>query len=135
MADKVIGSAYEEMLNDFLAGATPPTLTFRLYSNNYTPVLNSSVGNFTELATGNGYAGVDLVHGSWSVANTAGVVVATYPQGTFTFTTNFTVYGYYVTDHAQSKVYWAGLAAGGPFVYPSAGGLLLWSLELDGPLS
>lgn len=135
MADKVCGDAYNELLNDFLKGATPPGLYFRLYSNNHTPVLNETPGNFTELTTVNGYAGTILGAGAWTITDTAGVLVATYPQQTYTFTGAFTVYGYYITDSGKTKVYWAGLAAGGPFVYGAGGGLLLWSLELDGPLS
>lgn len=134
MAGKVCGDAYNELLGDCLKGNTPPALYLRLYSNNYTPVLNESPGHFTELTT-SGYGGIALSGGSWTVTDTAGVLTATYPQQTFTLTGSATIYGYYVTDSGKTKVYWAELIAGGPLSYSGAGGLVYLSIEVDGPLT
>jgi hypothetical protein len=134
MAGKVCGDAYAELLKDWLKGAAPPNLTLRLYSNNYTPVLDEEVSDFTESGMA-GYAAVNLVQGNWTVTDTLGVLAATYPAITFTFTGGGTIYGYFVTDVAKTLVYWAELGAGGPFIYSSGGGQLIVTLEIDGPAS
>jgi hypothetical protein len=134
MADKVCGDAYNEIFKDFLTGATPPALYLRLYSNNYTPTLADVPSDYTESVAA-GYAAIALSGGSWTITDTSGVLVCTYPSQTFTLTGSGTIYGYYVTDSGKTKVYWAGLAAGGPFSFSSSGGVLLVSLALDGPTS
>lgn len=134
MAGEVCGDFFNQLLNQSLKAAGGVTYYLRLYSNNHTPVLNESPSNFTELTT-SGYAAVTLSTGSWTVTDTSGVVVATYPQQTFTLTASATIYGYYLTDSGKTKVYWAEIFAGGPISFSSGGGTFLLSLELDGPTS
>lgn len=131
MAGEVCGDAYNLSLSQFLAGASSVPLYLRLYSNNHTPVLGETPSNFTE-CSGSGYAAIALVQGNWTITDTAGVVSCTYPQQTFTITGSLTIYGYYVTDSAKTKVYWAEKFAGGPITFGSGGGAFLLSLEVDG---
>lgn len=134
MAGKVCGDYYNQLLSQTVGGGSGVTYYLRLYSNNYTPVLNESPSHFTELTT-TGYAAIALSGGTWTITDTAGVVSATYPQQTFTLTGSATIYGYYITDSGKTKVYWAELLAGGPISFTSSGGTFLLSLELDGPAS
>lgn len=134
MAGKVCDDFYDEGLKAQLAGGSVVGKVLRLFSNNYTPVLNDSPSNYTQ-CTGSGYASISLSSGSWTVTKVGNQEQATYPQQTFTFTGALTVYGYYVTDSGNTKVFWAELASGGPFTYGAGGGQLLVTLELDGPAS
>lgn len=134
MAGKVCGGMYYDLLSQYLAGGGGGSLILHLYENNYTPVLDENPANFTEASIA-GYAALSLSPGSWTVNNSSGIVTATYPQQTFTFTGSGTIYGYYVTNPFGAVVLWAELASSGPFVYGGGGGLLFVSLELDGPTS
>jgi hypothetical protein len=84
-------------------------LKLRLYSNNYSPSVNSVIGSFTEVS-GGGYAAEDLLSADW-VYGTVSPVAATQTVKTFGFSgataSPSTVYGYYVTNVAGSVLYWA----------------------------
>ena len=92
-------------------------LTLRLYTNSHTLASTDAAAQLTE-ATGGGYAAIPLTDGSWSLAFTGSIWTATYAQQTFTctgpFTTNFTAYGYYITD--GSGVVWNEEIFATPFV-------------------
>jgi hypothetical protein len=84
-------------------------LTLRLYSNDYTPVLGSTIGAFTEVV-GGGYVALPLTYAEWDIVG-GDPTVALY--GAF-LDFNFddatdspgTIYGYYVTN-AANVVKWA----------------------------
>lgn len=110
-----------EMLKRILNFSATGDVRIHLYSNNYTPVEGSTVANFTECSAA-GYAAITLAGASWSIATTTGTSEASYAQQTFTFTATQVVYGYYVTNSANTIVLWAELFTGGPFNIPSGGG-------------
>jgi hypothetical protein len=91
----------------------------RLYSNNYTPVDTSVLGNFTEV-TGGGYTAISLTNGSWTITVGNDPSDAVYAEQTFTFTGTIggtgIVYGYYIEDNDGSTgtLVWAELF-GTPF--------------------
>jgi len=109
--------ALGRMLNKVATG----DVRLHLYSNNYTPVEGSAVGNFTE-ASASGYAAKSLTGSSWTITTTTGTTEAVYAEQTFTFTAAQVVYGYYVTDAANTGLLWAELFTGAPFNIPSGGG-------------
>lgn len=89
----------------------------KLYSNDYTPITTSVVGNFTEV-TGGGYASKTLTGNSWTVS--AGGV-ASYAQQTWTFTGSVgNVYGYYLTN-ASGDLFWAERFTDGPYNIAASG--------------
>ena len=93
----------------------------RLFTNDYTPVEGSVVGNFTE-AVAAGYAAIALVGASWTISSAGGVTTAAYAQQTFTLTAASTNYGYYITNNDGSQVLWAERFTDAPHVIPSGGG-------------
>ena len=84
-------------------------LTVGLYTNDYTPVDTSAVGNFTA-AAGGGYEVKTLTNGSWTVTPANDPSDAVYAQQTWTFTGaldgSASIYGYYVID--ADGTYWFG---------------------------
>ena len=91
-------------------------LTFKLFTNDYTPVQTSVAGSFT-CATGGGYVDKTTTNGSWTVTVANDPSDAVYAQLTWTFTgpltTNPTIYGYYVLDADGVLLY--GERAGSSF--------------------
>jgi hypothetical protein len=77
----------------------------RLFSNDYTPVETSVLGNFTEV-TGGGYAAITLTNGSWTITPANDPSDAIYAEQTFTFTGPIggsgNIYGVYVEDNNGS---------------------------------
>lgn len=110
-----------EMLKRILNFSATGDVRIHLYSNNYTPVEGSTVANFTECSAA-GYASQLLTGASWSIATSSGTSEAAYAERTFTFTATQVVYGYYVTNSANTIVLWAELFTGGPFNIPAGGG-------------
>lgn len=88
----------------------------KLFTNDYTPVETTVVGDLTE-ATGFGYAAKTLTGNSWSVTDG----VATYASQTFTFTGALGyVYGYYLTN-AAGNLYWLERFVDGPYNIQASG--------------
>ncbi len=81
------------ILNNFVRN----DISLRLYSNDYTPLVTSSVASFTSVA-GGGYAAKTLDNALWVVVDDE----AEYPAQTFEFTgattAPSTIYGYYLVD-------------------------------------
>jgi hypothetical protein len=78
-----------------------------LYSNNYTPVEGSVVGNFTA-ATATGYAAETLSGGAWNVVSGDPTVGTHTSTKTFTGTgVAQTVYGYFIRRTSNNVVRWA----------------------------
>jgi hypothetical protein len=113
--------------NVFLKRTAEVDLTARLYVNNYTPLVTSTAGNFTE-CTLTGYAALTLTPGSWSGSTSSGLATYTYPTITFTFSPyagGTTIYGYYVTIPGVTAVLAELFST--PYAVPAGGG----SLTLD----
>lgn len=97
-------------------------LKLHLYQNNFTPLVTSVLGDFTE-STFAGYSAQDLVTwGAASVAAHVGKIQAA--ANTFTRSTtgaSQNVYGYYVTDAASAVLEWGELDPAGPRAIINAG--------------
>lgn len=106
-----------EILTRALAPASGDKL--HLYTNDATPVEASTLAGLTECAVA-GYAATTLA--APTVATVNDVTTATYAQQTFTFTTNTTVYGYYITDNGATKLLWCERFTDAPYNIPSGGG-------------
>lgn len=98
-----------------------PTLSMRLYSNDYTPVAGSTAAAFTQVS-GGGYAAKSLTFANWTI--TAGdpsqAVYASTQEWDFTGVTDApaTIYGYYVVRVSDGELQWAERFPSGnvPFV-------------------
>lgn len=110
-----------EKLSRMLNKSATGDVVLRLYTNNYTPIEGSVVGDFTD-ATAAGYAAKTLTGSSWTISTVGNVSTAAYAEQTFTFTAGETCYGYFVTNAADDKVLWAELFTDGPYVIPAGGG-------------
>lgn len=91
------GIDYAELV--FLKVTTPQNLTVRLFTNNYTPLVTSVPGSFTECALV-GYSNVTLTPGNWSGSTSSGLATYAYPTLTFTFNPyagGVSIYGWFVT--------------------------------------
>jgi len=101
--------------------------TYRLYTNNVTPGTATVLGDFTE-ATFAGYGSISGSGITWSAPALAGHIAQT--NGTnMTFNNSSgsgqVVYGVYVTDAANTKLYYVErdpaapvtIAAGGSYIY------------------
>lgn len=68
----------------------------RLYTNDLTPDENTDISDIVEM-TGDGYAPVTLTGGGWTFAS-GQPTTALYSRQTFSFTTNVSINGYYITS-------------------------------------
>lgn len=119
----VVPNSGEVKLLEYIVNKTSPTnLVLHLYVNQVDLSTEAfSTGSFTE-ASESGYAAVTLTGSNWTASTTTGVSTAVYDTGiTFSFTVGQDVYGYYVTNTANS-IMWAEEFPGAPFSLPSGGG-------------
>lgn len=94
-----------DALQAFLNIAAPENLVLRLFTNNITPTAATVAADLTE-ASGNGYSGISITPGNWSIAE-GDPTVASYPDTTFTFTGALgNVYGYYITGATSGRLKW-----------------------------
>lgn len=99
------------------------TLLFDLYTNNFTPLVTSVLGDFT-VCTLSGYAQLSMTPGSWAFSGVAGVGSALFPSSTFTFDPyggGTTIYGYVIS---AGGIYLAAELYGSPYAVPAGGGAL-----------
>lgn len=107
MAGKVPTAGELKLLEYMLGRTATADCTLHLYTNNYTPVDGSVLGDFTEMS-GQGYASKTLTKTSWGAASTVSTKASSsYAQQTWTFTAGgpATVYGYYIKDSANVVVF------------------------------
>jgi len=102
-------------------------LKLKLFTNDYTPVEGTVVGNFTE-CTATGYAAKTLTGASWTIATVANVTTASYAAQTFTMSSAANCYGYYVTNSAGTSVLFAEKFPS-VFTIPSGGGSVTVTLN------
>lgn len=114
----------EILLLQYIVGmvnADNPVL--HLFSNDVTPSDSSIKADLTEVSTLKGYTAITLLSANWTTTQTAGVTTAVYSEQTFTFTTDATAYGYYVTDESNNLL-WLERFSGAPFDIPDGGGTI-----------
>lgn len=110
MGAKVVNVGLLEALNDLIASQLNGAIV-HLYTNNYTPVSTSVVGNFMELAS-TGYAAQTVASWGTPVLGVDGYYTTTGGAVTFNNSTGSSwtaVYGWFITDAAGTTVISAGL--------------------------
>ena len=120
----------EILLLQYIVGmvnADNPVL--HLYANDVTPSDSTIVGSLTEVAGATGYAAITLLSANWTTTQSGGVTTAVYSEQTFTFTTDATSYGYYVTDET-GQLLWLERFSGAPFDIPDGGGTISITAKL-----
>jgi len=126
MALVVPDASIDRLLEQIVNKTAVQDLVCRLYSNDYTPVAGSVVGNFTEVS-GSGYAAISLTASEWVVATQDNA----HPAISFEFTSSFgTVYGYYLTEATSGLLVWAERFSSPPNV--NKAGLVTVTLHLTG---
>jgi hypothetical protein len=124
MALVVPDSRGEILLLQYIVGmvnADNPVL--HLYANDVTPSDSTIKTDLTEVSTAKGYAAITLLSNNWTTTQSSGITTAVYSERTFTFTTDATAYGYYVTDESDNLL-WLERFTGAPFDIPSGGGTI-----------
>lgn len=109
-----------------LVDAGNPVL--HLFRSDITPTDSTVIGDAQE-ATSAGYAAITLVSSNWTVGQSSGVTTAMYSERTFTFNTNATIYGYYVTT-TSNELLWLERFSGAPFEIPDGGGSISITTKL-----
>lgn len=107
----------------------------KLFTNDYTPVEGTVIGNLTECAV-TGYAQKLLTGtvsgGTWVISTLTNITTASYAQQEFLPTTAVSCYGYSVTNSAGTTLLWAERFTGAPFTLPAGGGSIKVTLNLIG---
>lgn len=109
-----------------LVDAGNPVL--HLYRNDLTPSDSTVIGDISE-CTSTGYAAITLVSSNWTTTQSTGITTAVYSERTFSFTTDGTSYGYYVTD-TSGNLLWLERFSGAPFSLPDGGGTISITAKL-----
>jgi hypothetical protein len=104
-----------------MVNADNPVL--HLYANDVTPSDSTVIGDLTEVSTSKGYAAITLLSANWTTTQSGGVTTAVYSERTFTFTTDATAYGYYMTNESNNLL-WLERFSGAPFDIPDGGGTI-----------
>jgi hypothetical protein len=120
----------EILLLQYIVGmvnADNPVL--HLYSNDVTPSDSTIKADLTEVA-GGGYAAITLLSANWTTVQSSGVTTAVYSEQTFTFTTEVTAYGYYITNESN-ELMWLERFNGAPLEVPSGGGTISINARLS----
>lgn len=114
----------EILLLQYIVGmvnADNPVL--HLYANDVTPSDSTVIADLTEVAGSTGYAAITLLSNQWTTTQLGGVTTAVYSERTFSFTTDATAYGYYVTNETN-QLLWLERFSGAPFDIPDGGGTI-----------
>tara|TARA_Y100000034_G_scaffold128166_1_gene182316 strand:+ start:153 stop:554 length:402 start_codon:yes stop_codon:yes gene_type:complete len=120
----------EILLLQYIVGmvnADNPVL--HLYANDITPSDSTVIGNLTEVAGATGYAAITLLSAQWTTTQSGGITTAVYSEQTFTFTTDATSFGYYITDESANLL-WLERFSGAPFDIPDGGGTISITTKL-----
>ncbi len=120
----------EILLLQYIVGmvnADNPVL--HLYANDVTPSDSTVKADLTEVAGATGYAAITLLSANWTTVQAAGVTTAVYSERTFTFTTDATAYGYFITNQSNDLL-WLERFSGAPFDIPDGGGTISITAKL-----
>lgn len=110
-----------------MANADNPVL--HLFSNDHTPSDSTTISLLNEVSTSTGYTPVTLLSSSWTTTQSGGVTSAVYSEQTFTFLTDATAFGYYVTNQSD-QLLWLERFSGAPFDIPDGGGTISVTAKL-----
>jgi hypothetical protein len=110
-----------------MVNADNPVL--HLYANDLVPADSTVIGNLTEVAGATGYASITLLSAQWTTTQAGGITTAVFSEQTFTFTTDATSYGYFVTDESNNLL-WLERFSGAPFDIPDGGGTVSITTKL-----
>ncbi len=128
----VVPDVGEVLLLSYALNKVPPNdFKLKLFTNDYTPVEESVVADFTECVAA-GYAAITLTGTDWTIETATGVTTAEQPQKTFTLTGASIDYGYYITNNDGSQVLWAERFSDAPHTLPSGGGTEKITVKLIG---
>lgn len=133
MSLKVPNEGEVELLARAINKNVTGNVVLHLYTNNHTNDETDTIASYTE-STGSGYSAITLAGASWTVSTAAGTTTATHLQQTFTYTgAEPAIYGYYVTNLANTILLWVEEFTDGPYVVPSGGGSVKITpqIELD----
>src|SRR5436189_2973693 len=115
MAGVMADNGSKQVLSEARTTWNTTALKLHLFVNNITPTTSNVIGDFTE-ASFTGYAAASIV--TWAAPSVAAHIASMSPASvTFTRTatgTVQTVYGYYVTDNANTVLYWSERDANAP---------------------
>lgn len=120
----------EILLLQYIVGmvnADNPVL--HLYANDVVPSDTTVSADLTEVPTSSGYRAITLLSSNWTTVQASGVTTAVYSEQTFTFTTDATAYGYYVTNQSN-QLLWLERFSGAPFDIPDGGGTISVTAKL-----
>jgi len=125
MAQVVVEKWLGDTLTDNLALFNNGDMRISLFQNDYTPVITSLIGDFTEASFG-GYSGPAVI-ASWTLSGGGWVsprFLITHPDVVWTAdgTTTNIIYGFYVWDDATGDLLWAERRTGGGVVIGLAAG-------------
>lgn len=119
----------EILLLQYIVGMTlADNPVIHLYSNNLTPSDSTIKSQLTEVSAG-GYAAITLLSANWTTTQAGGVTTAVYSEQTFTFSTDATAYGYYITNESNDLL-WLERFSGAPFEIPDGGGTISITTKL-----
>lgn len=100
-----------------------PGPVLRLFTNNLTPDGNTAIGAFTQCTDGS-YAPIPL--SAWPSAVLAGALATfTFSDETFSFAGIQDIYGAYITDVANSVLYWSARRDAAPIPFITFAGATL----------
>lgn len=130
MSMKVPDVGERNLLTLLIAGIAGAGAKVKLFSNNFTVIDATVLGDFTE-ATYTGYAAQTLAGGAVAGSNTAGRATASWTQQSYTCTggSSQTIYGYYIVDSTGAILYFAENFAT-PVVLSNGGAPLLLTPRL-----
>jgi hypothetical protein len=97
LTDKGVEIVLERSFNDAGASVNHEMI---LYSNTYTPIKGTLIGDLTEVVAA-GYARKTLTDGSWAVASAGGSTTCGYAEQTFSLTASSVIGGWAVVDDAD----------------------------------
>lgn len=120
----------EILLLQYIVGmvnADNPVL--HLYGNDIVPSDTTIKANLTEITTLTGYTPITLLSANWTTVQSSGITSAVYSEQTFTFTTDATAYGYFVTNQSN-QLLWLERFTGAPFEIPDGGGTISVTAKL-----
>lgn len=120
----------EILLLQYIMGIVSATnKVLHLYANDVTPSDSTVLGDLTEVAGSTGYTPITLATTGWTTTQSSGVTTAIFSQQTFTFSTDATSYGYYVTD-TVNRLLWIERFTNAPFEIPDGGGTISITTKL-----
>lgn len=121
----VIPDASKVLLLKWILGieSPPASVVYRFYTNDHTPGEATVLADFTA-ASGGIITPLEVASGDWDVDPEADLAEADTAEETLPVSGTVSLYGFYVTNVANTALYWAERFDGAPWNYPSVGGEL-----------